>query len=236
MKSTLKAILPRRLWEALGSARQRWFQNYARDSFSQEGEDLILERFLEGRENGFYVDIGAHHPFRFSNTYRLYRRGWRGLNVDANPGSMAIFRRMRPRDINVEAAVSAQERELTFHVFNDPALNTFDRELAMGRVSPAYSIVEEVVLRTQPLWKLLDQYVPADTEIDLMTVDVEGLDYEVLSSNDWQRYRPQYLIVERLDLLTVDGVTGDPIQQLLAAQHYSMVAKTMNSLIFRRGQ
>ena len=57
-------------------------------SFSQEGEDLVLARIFEGKKNGFYVDIGAHHPTRFSNTHYFYRRGWSGINIDAMPGSM----------------------------------------------------------------------------------------------------------------------------------------------------
>src|SRR5215510_10661697 len=65
---------------------------YRRTSFSQQGEDLILARLFEGQRRGFYVDVGAHHPRRFSNTFLLYRRGWRGLNIDAAPGSMRLFR------------------------------------------------------------------------------------------------------------------------------------------------
>ena len=67
---------------------------------------MLLDRFLCQRPSGFYVDVGAHHPIRFSNTFRLYRKGWRGLNIDANPGSMKRFHHTRPRDINIEAAVS----------------------------------------------------------------------------------------------------------------------------------
>jgi len=111
---------------------------------------MLLERFLEHRHSGFYVDVGAHHPKRFSNTYRLYRRGWRGLNIDANPGSMTLFQNVRPRDINVEAAVSSTPRELTYYIFNEPALNTFKRDLALERVG-AYSIVKEVNIITAPL-------------------------------------------------------------------------------------
>jgi FkbM family methyltransferase len=234
MKSLLRVFIPKTLWEALHSVRQRWFETYAKASYSQEGEDLILERFLEGRKEGFYVDVGAHHPRRFSNTYRLYLRGWRGLNIDANPGSMRMFRRLRPRDINVEAGVSAVKGEITFHIFNEPALNTFDRELALKRVNTTYTIIKEVPLTTQPLWMLLDQYVPSGTRIDLLTIDVEGFDYEVLQSNDWLRYVPEFVLVEQLETQAVITASNDPISMLLSAQKYSIVAKTMNTLLFKR--
>ena len=46
--------------------------SYLNISFSQEGEDLVLQRLIGIKSNGFYVDIGAHHPYRFSNTYKFY--------------------------------------------------------------------------------------------------------------------------------------------------------------------
>src|ERR1019366_1869941 len=108
-------------------------------------------------------------------------------------GSMTLFRQVRPRDLNIEAAVSFSPQELTYYRFNEPALNTFSKTLAIERVSENHSIIEEATIRTAPLWQLLDQYVPAGTHIDLMTVDVEGFDYDVLRSNDWCRYCPDYI-------------------------------------------
>ena len=236
MKKWIKAVLPKPVRQYLGQVRERWFDTYAKKSYSQEGEDMLLERFLEDRPSGFYVDVGAHHPKRFSNTYRLYCRGWMGLNIDANPGSMALFKRLRPRDINIEAAVSPTSQELIYYRFNEPALNTFRKDLALERVSKTYSIIEEVNILTVPLWQLLDQHVPAGTKIDLLTVDVEGLDYDVLRSNDWGRYSPEFILVECLGAQTQEQASSDPVAQLLLGQHYSIVAKTMNTVLFRLTQ
>jgi FkbM family methyltransferase len=233
MKRLIKALLLKPLLRSLQPIREKWFRNYAKKSYSQEGEDMLLERFLEHRHSGFYVDVGAHHPKRFSNTYRLYRRGWRGLNIDANPGSMTLFQHVRPKDINVEAAVSSVPQKLTYYVFNEPALNTFKRDLALERAGGVYSIVREVNIITAPLWQLLDQYVPANTRIDLLTVDVEGLDFEVLRSNDWGRYSPEFVLVECLGASTLEQTSSDPVAQLLFEQHYSIVAKTMSTVLFR---
>ncbi len=194
---------------------------------------MLLERYLGHRHSGFYVDVGAHHPKRFSNTYRLYRRGWRGLNIDANPGSMRAFQRIRPRDINIEAAVSSTRQELTYYVFNEPALNTFKKDLALERVGGSYSIIKEINIMTARLGDLLDQHVPLDTRIDLLTVDVEGLDCDVLQSNDWSRYSPDFILVECLGFSTLDQASSDPVVRLLMEHHYSMVAKTMNTVLFK---
>lgn len=236
MKKWIKAVLPKPVRRYIFKVRERWFDVYAKKSYSQEGEDMLLERFLEHRGSGFYVDVGAHHPMRFSNTYRLYRRGWIGLNIDANPGSMAVFKRLRPRDINIEAAVSPASHELIYYRFNEPALNTFRKDLALQWVSKRYSIIEEVNILTVPLWQLLDQHVPAGTKIDLLTVDVEGLDYDVLRSNDWGRYSPEFILVECLGAQTLEQASSDPVAQLLLGQHYSIVAKTMNTVLFRLTQ
>src|SRR4051794_10306733 len=72
-------------------------------SYSQEGEDMVLRRVFNNKRGGFFVDVGAHHPRMYSNTYYFYLRDWRGINIDAMPGGMAAFDRMRPGDINVEA-------------------------------------------------------------------------------------------------------------------------------------
>ena len=84
---------------------------------------MILNRFFERKRNGFYVDVGAHHPKRFSNTYTFYKKGWRGVNIDAMPGSMEKFKKIRPRDINLEFAISNKNGTLVYHMFNEPALN-----------------------------------------------------------------------------------------------------------------
>jgi FkbM family methyltransferase len=194
---------------------------------------MLLDRFLEFRHSGFYVDVGAHHPMRFSNTFLLYRKGWRGLNIDANPNSMQMFRRVRPRDINVEAAVSCNRQELTYYAFNEPALNTFDKDLALKRVGGIYSIVKEINIMCVPLRELLDQHLPANTRIDLLTVDVEGLDYDVLQSNDWSRFSPEFILVECMEFSTLDQANSDPVVKLLSEHHYSVVAKTMHTVLFK---
>ncbi|ETD27688.1 hypothetical protein [Helicobacter canis] len=105
---TLKQILPRRVWEWLKRARQRLLgrRAYMNPSYSIEGEDRIVRALLwQKHDKGFYVDVGAHHPFRFSNTYLFYTQGWSGINIDATPGSMKAFNKYRPRDINLEVGV-----------------------------------------------------------------------------------------------------------------------------------
>jgi hypothetical protein len=111
MKMKLRRFIKRRFKNMI----QAFFGiNYER-SYSQEGEDRILLRPFENCKDGFYVDVGAHHPTRYSNTYLFYRMEWSGINIDAAPGSMNLFKKKRPRDINLEVAISDREEELTFY-------------------------------------------------------------------------------------------------------------------------
>ncbi len=145
-----------------------------------------------------------------------------------------MFERVRPRDINIEAGVASERIELAYFVFNDAALNTFSLELAKERAGGAYRIVDEVTIVAEPLEALLERYVPEGTRIDVMSVDVEGLDYEVLLSNDWARFAPEFLLVESLTAGSLEDVMRDPIACLLREKGYVMAAKTMRTILFRR--
>jgi hypothetical protein len=182
---------------------------------------------------GFYVDVGAHHPIRFSNTYLFYRRGWRGVNFDAMPGSMRAFDRLRPRDANLEVGVAEQDCTLVYHSFSEPALNTFSEELAATYAKePHVKLVGTSKIVCRPLAQLLVDSVPPGTTIDFLSVDVEGLDLPVLRSNDWERFRPRVLLVESLDTPLV-ALANSPTAVFLRAQDYSPVAKTVSTVFFR---
>jgi FkbM family methyltransferase len=201
-------------------------------SYSQEGEDLVLARLFGARKNpGFYVDIGAHHPVRYSNSYYFYRRGWRGISVDAMPGTARLFRRMRPRDIVVECGVGAEEGTLTYYVFNEPALNTFSKAEAEKKNGGDYRILDKIQIPVITLPQLLSRHLPVDTVIDFMTIDTEGLDYEVIASNDWNRYRPAVILIELLNT-RLEDLANNPSASLLARHGYRAFAKTCNTFFF----
>lgn len=203
-------------------------------SYSQEGEDRILARYFGEKQEGFYVDIGAHHPHRFSNTYLFYRQGWKGLNIDAMPGSMKEFEKLRPADINIEAAVSAQKQTLVYHIFNEPALNTFSKEEVQKKDGLRnYKVIDKIEIETFPLSFVLEKYLPQGQPIDFMSIDVEGLDFDVLISNDWDRFKPEMILVESLNN-TVESIMTLPTFRFLKEKGYSLVAKSYNTLFFKK--
>lgn len=116
--------LVKRLARSSGLLRRRFgaswhWTPWEQKCYSQEGEDQILRRMFEKKNTGFFVDVGAHHPIRFSNTYFFYRKGWSGVNIDATPGSMVSFDKLRARDTNIECGIDEQEDVLDFYCFSD---------------------------------------------------------------------------------------------------------------------
>jgi FkbM family methyltransferase len=207
---------------------------YASESYAQEGEDLILKRMFGTQAGGFYVDVGAHHPMRFSNTYLFYKSGWRGINIDANPGSMAAFEQVRPEDTNLQLAISDKPQTLRYHVFDDPALNTFSVELAAERErTTSYRIVRTAEIGALPLADVLARHLARGQQIDFLTVDVEGWDLKVLQSNDWDRFAPRVVVAEALGQ-TLEDVRDSEIVVYLRARRYSLFAKTFNSIFLKR--
>jgi FkbM family methyltransferase len=204
-----------------------------RRAYSQEGEDLLLSRMFDSEPAGIYVDVGAHHPFRFSNTCLLHERGWRGINIDAWPGSMASFNRHRPHDRNLEIGISAHPQTLEYHEFKEPALNTFDAMLARERVAQGWPMTATRSVACRPLGDVLDEELPrlGATSIDLLSVDVEGLDLEVLESNDWRRFRPRALVVEILGS-GLDAVVSSPVTRFCASVGYRPFSRLVYSTVF----
>ena len=158
---------------------------------------MILRHLLgSDKMSGFYVDVGAFHPTLFSNTYFFYLNGWQGINVEARPGSKQLFDRVRPRDINLEVGVSRERGSMTYYfIAEDSPMNSFSPEF-LKQIEMLEHVRSEIPVPTLPLAELLDRHLPKNQAIDFMNVDVEGHDFEVLESNDWNRFRPKVIVVE----------------------------------------
>jgi len=205
---------------------------YVIKCYSQEGEDMILRRIFEGQHHGFYVDVGAHHPRRFSNTFFFYKRGWSGINIEPNPDVVRIFDSERPRDRNLQLGVSDEALNLTYYYFDETALNTFDEDIVKSRLATtSYTIVKTDKVPVERLEVILKKYLPANQAIDFLSIDVEGLDLAVLQSNDWELFRPKCVLAEALNMSLEDAMNSD-IFLFMKGQGYELFAKTYNTLIF----
>ncbi len=164
-------------------------------SYSQLKEDLVLDRLLGYKKRGFYVDVGAYDPYRFSNTMRFYRRGWRGINVEPNTQHWKRFETYRSRDTNLNIGIGEKRGTFTFYSINSPTLSTFSKKHALGYVKEGFQITSSNTIPIYELGAILAIYAKGKT-IDFLSVDVEGYEMHVLRSNNWKRFRPRYLCIE----------------------------------------
>lgn len=205
------------------------------ESYSSFGEDRLILKFLAKRPAGFYVDVGAHEPRDYSNTYALYRRGWRGLAIDPDPDSIAAFRRDRPEDKVAHCAIGTQPGEVTLHLFNDRSMNTVDEDLFQKTLTnPRKRHQGDIKVTRKTLAAVLAELVPTSSTVDFMNVDCEGADLDVLRSNDWARFHPGLLAVEDLEL-DLERVTESHIFRFLRPLGYRLVSHLHYTSIYRLG-
>ena len=234
MKDIIKRLIPSKYHAYLVRIKNNFLDGYALKSYSQEGEDIVLHRIFETQKGGFYVDVGAFHPKRFSNTYFFYKRGWMGINIEPNPDNFKLFKRYRKRDINLQIGISDKEGLLTYFMFNEPALNTFDEHVAerSSRNSEQFYLIRKVKIRVQRLDDVLNQVLPIGKTIDFMSIDTEGHDINVIESNDWNRFRPKVLLIEDIGK-NISDIYQSKIHIFLTEKNYYLFAKTVNTLIYK---
>ena len=202
-------------------------------SFSQLGEDRILWWLFHTRYKGFYVDVGCHDPYKYSNTALLHiARGWHGLNVDADERFIDAFKKARPGDTNVCAAIGGSIGQLELTIFDAGEINTLDPSRAQN---PEWSnlIREQRMVDVLPLGHVLHKYVPPGQQIDFLNVDIEGLDYEALVSNDWDVFLPEVIAVE-VNGFDPESPSTSPTFRLLKSKGYHLLAHFVATSIYQR--
>lgn len=166
-------------------------------SYAQNFEDVMLRRVFHDVAAGFYVDIGAWEPELDSVTKALYDAGWHGINIEPGP----VFARLaaaRPRDINLQVAIGAQAGRATLQVHhaNDAILGTSTLKSApLPQIPGAAVQVEAIEVEVRTLAQVLDQYA-AGQHIHVLKIDAEGAELDILQDADWQRHRPELLVIE----------------------------------------
>ncbi len=170
---------------------------YKKISYSYNGVDLIINYIFKNKNNGFYLDVGAQHPISNNNTYLLYQKGWKGINIDLDKKNIDLFKIARPGEINLNFAVSDIEGESELFFYHDSSpINTLNREVAGYQKAKVKNIKK---IQTKTLNNIL-QNLNLNNQIDYMNIDVEGHEEKILSGFDLQKYKPRVISIEYLDL------------------------------------
>lgn len=209
-----------------GHPDQRWGPT----TYAQHGDDLMalnLFTLIGGEYAKRYLDLGAHHPFIISNTQLLYERGWRGVNVEANPELIAAFNKLRPEDTNVQVGVGPETREAEFFKYSSTSgRNTFSRE-EVASLDGVMSVRETETLKILAVNQIVDSFCggvwPA-----FLSCDIEGLDHAVLESADFSKSAPMVICVETRRYETTQR------KQLLDQKGFSLYCRMGENLFFVR--
>lgn len=229
----LKSWVPKKLYQQyLRPFDFNHLQRLGKRIYSQEGEDILIERYLGIKSKGFYIDIGAHHPFRFSNTYYFYRQGWSGINIEPNPELFGLLSKHRPRDINLNIGLSNKPQDLTYYYFEEAAYNTFSQEIAMQLIANNNILIRKEQFATTTLPLALKNFI-LPTQVDFLSIDTEGMDLDILMTNDWEQLRPQLILAE-LKANDTRSAWESKMNRYLEQKNYRLVSKLYNSILFER--
>jgi FkbM family methyltransferase len=182
-------------------------------------------------KKGTYVDVGAYHPVLYSNTYSFYKKGWKGIVIDPNSDMKPLFSLMRPRDVFVHSAVGELSGERPYYMFRDGAYNSFYKERAESWKPLRGLAIEKIrMVAFKPLSQILkEQHI---THIDLLNIDIEGLDFYALKTHDWSI--PTRVIAIEDETFNPDQPHASEIYRYLHEKGYVLGSLGGNTLIFRK--
>ena len=200
---------------------------YLEKSFSQEGQDLILKSIFRNVEIGNYLELGSYKPVDFSNTYKLYLEGWRGVCIDGNPSLKKEWLDKRPQDIFINTFVTDKNKSVTYSVFPDEfeTMNSIDPQTSL-RYSKRFkkSDIQTEIFEAYGINEILEKYYN-NKELHLICCDVEGSEFKIFNSLDFDKFFPGAILVE-VKNFNFSSFEKDKLVSLLYEKGYRLFSKT----------
>ncbi len=203
---------------------------------SQFGEDKKIEEIFEKDYRGVYVDVGCFHPTRSNNTFKLFKKGWMGMNIDLNPLTIDLFNYARPTDINICAAISNKQAKKKLYFLGDlDSKNTLDHNHKKW-INKHFKIDnKDFKIKKIKTRKLDDIFKEHDYfNIDFMNIDIEGHEFEVLKSLNLKKFKIKVICVEILDYDKFASKRKKMLTNYLKRNNYKLVEKSKINYIFKK--
>ncbi len=208
-----------------------------KSSYSMYGEDIIISNFFKNKRNGFYVDVGCYHPLEGSNTYLLYKKNWRGINIDVNPLSVELFDFSRKDDLNINLAISDKKSKIKLYFRKKiNMLNTVSKKLAKIHFLNGF---QEKTVKADTLNSVLKKSKFNNQSIDFLNLDIEGNELIALKSLDFKKYKPKLICVEihnheEMYNHRSDYLVRNPTYKFLMKKNYKVLWSKKFSYIFKK--
>ena len=193
-------------------------------SYSNWGIDMLSDFFFRNQKEGIYIDVGCHHPFLNNNTYPLHKRGWAGINIDLDYGSVDCFNFFRKKDVNIQIAVSDIKGEADLYFFhNRAAKNTLSKDSSSNST-------KVLKVQTDTLNNIINNSKFKDKKIDFLSIDVEGYELKALKGFDFKKYRPSLVVLEFIEP-SIKEFFHQKIENILESKIYNYMIKQDYKLI-----
>ena len=220
--------------------KELYYNKYSKKSFSISSVDLIIGRLFSNFNCGIYLDIGCNHPIKYNNTYLLYKKGWKGINVDLDSESIKQFNLMRKNDHNVNALVTSkdnEEKDLYFY-HKRSAINTISKVLAEKRENKPKKIKK---LKGVSINTIINDSPFQNKKINLLSIDIENYEFEALKEFNFAKYNIDVIVSEVTDIdsskfvlynNSLEKITNSKIYELLTRNNYKLINWVNSDLVF----
>ena len=212
---------------------------FKKNYYSFGGIDIIVDYIFKDKKNGRYIDVGCQHPVSNNNTYLLNKKGWRGINIDLDNENIKLFNYARSGDFNFNGAISSKEEERDLFFYHDKSpINTLDKKVSEHRKAKVKEVKQ---IKTTTLNSVIEKSFFKNDKFDFLSIDVEGLELEVLKGFDLKKYSPTVIVIEYLDLstkmleiknLNIDNVLNSELYRFMKINNYSFVNWLHADLVF----
>ncbi|HXT12898.1 MAG TPA: FkbM family methyltransferase [Candidatus Angelobacter sp.] len=155
-------------------------------------ESELVWNYLGGRKDGVFVEVGANHPTARSQTWFLESQGWSGVLIEPNPSFYELLREQRPKSQVFQVAVgkSGGEGEVNLRLAG-AGLKGRSKVRAEHEIQASDQVVR---VKVTTLNQVLEQ--SGISQIDFLSIDVEGMEFDVLAGFSFDKYRPRLFSIE----------------------------------------
>ena len=182
--------------------------------YADNGEDIIIQGLFNHKKDGFYIDVGCYHPIRASLTHLLYKKGWKGVNIDISQDTINLFNIARPNDKNINIGIADKEGEDFYYQSS---------HINQANSFKFYDNVKKVKVQITTLDNIVKNL--GIEKIDFLNIDVEYRDFKALQGLNLNNVRPSLIAIEDNDAYDIADVTNSDIYKYMTNKEYFLYSK-----------